>query len=238
MLVKLETMSAVLKVIKERRSDRITYDPKRPIAKQDLRKILEAARWAPSPHNMQNFEIMIVDDKKLLKSIQESYQKPSGSFHERLQRSGHDAYASSEEELLRKKYGIFVPTDEKANQRRAIHLGPVLGVVIYDPKKRPPHNRAEADFLNNIGLGCVLENMWLMAHSLGLSFHVMSVLGGPAGEDVKRVLDIPKRLRIAFGFRLGYAVQMPIRAPIGSRVRREVKDFAHHNHYGNKFNLD
>jgi len=235
MLGKSETMS-VVKTIEERQSDRITYDLKRPVAKQDLRKILEAARWAPSPHNMQNFEIIIVDDKKLLKSIQDIYLKPSGSFHKRLQRSGHDAYASSEEELLRKKYGIFVPTDEKmrSNQRRAIQLGPVLGVITYDPEKRPPHGRVEADFLNNIGLGCVLENVWLMAHSLGLSFQVMSVLGGPAGEDVKRVLDIPKRLRIAFGFRLGYAIQTPTRAPIRSRVRREVKDFAHHNHYGNR----
>jgi len=229
-------MSVIFKNIKERRSDRTTYDLKRPITKQDLMKILEAARWAPSPHNMQNFEMIIVDDVKLLKSIQGGYQRPSSSFHKRLQRNGHDAYASSEEELLRKKYGIFVPTDEKTrpSHRRAIQLDPVLGVVTYDPEKRPPHGRAEADFLNNIGLGCVLENVWLMANSLGLSFQVMSVLGGPAGEDAKRALDIPKRLRIAFGFRLGYAVRTPTRAPIRSRVRREVKDFAHHNHYGNR----
>jgi len=228
-------MSVFFRTIKERRSDRIAYDLKRPITKLNLMKILEAARWAPSPHNMQNFEIIIVDDKKLLKSIQEGYMRPSGSYHKRLQRSGHDAYASSEEELLRKKYGIFVP-DERARSghRRAIRLGPVLGVVTYDPERRPPHGRAEADFLNDIGLGCVLENVWLMAHSLGLSFQVMSVLGGPAGEDVKRILGIPRRLRIAFGFRLGYAVQRPKRTPIHSRVRREVTDFAHHNQFGNR----
>jgi nitroreductase len=230
------TTLGVLKVIRERQSDRIAYDSKRPVARQDLRKILEAARWAPSPHNMQNFEIIIVDDKKLLKSIQESYQRPSGSFHEKYQRSGHDAYASSEEELLRKKYGIFVPTHEEAHPRRgrSNQLGPILGIVTYDPNKRPPHGRAVADFLNNIGLGCALENMWLMAQSLGLSFQVMSVLGGPSGEEVKGILDIPERLRIAFGFRLGYAVHMPMRSPICSRVRREMEDLTHHNRYGNK----
>jgi len=26
-----------------------------------LRQILEAARWAPTPHNMENFEIVAVD---------------------------------------------------------------------------------------------------------------------------------------------------------------------------------
>jgi len=231
-------MSAFLRTIKEGRSDRITYDLKRTITKEDLMKILEAARWAPSPHNMQNFEVIIVDDKNLLESIQDCYQRPSTSFHRRLQESGHDAYASSEEELLRKKYGIFVPDEKmRSSHKRAIKLGPVLGVITYDPEKRPPHGRAEADFLNYIGLGCVLENVWLMAHSLGLSFQVMSVLGGPAGEGVKRVLDIPKRMRIAFGFRLGYAVQWPKRLPIHSRVRREVKDFVHHDHYGNRFLL-
>jgi len=226
---------SVAGIIKERRSDRNNYDLKRPITKRDLTRILEAARWAPSPHNMQNFEIIIVDDRKLLRSIQ-GYHRPLGSFHRRFQRIGHDAYASSEEELLRKGYGIFVPDNERARsgRGRAIRWGPILGVVTFDPKKRPPHGKAEADFLNNIGLGCMLENIWLMAHSLGLSLQVMSYLGGPAGEDAKRILGIPKRLKIAFGFRLGYAVKMPKRVPIRSRARRKVSDFAHHNHYGNR----
>ncbi len=57
-------MSDVLKVIRERHSSRVPFDPNRLPSKEDLRKILEAARWTPTAHNMQNFDIVVVDDKK------------------------------------------------------------------------------------------------------------------------------------------------------------------------------
>ena len=51
-------MPEILKLIQERQSTRGPFDMKRPVSKQDLRQILEAGRWAPTAHNMQNFEIM------------------------------------------------------------------------------------------------------------------------------------------------------------------------------------
>ena len=33
-----------------------------------------------------------------------------------------------------------------------------------------------------ISLGCVLENMWLVAESLGIGFHVLSAFGGEGVE--------------------------------------------------------
>ena len=59
----------ILKLIQERRSARGAFDPERPVAKGDLMQILEAGRWSPTAHNMQNFEIVVVDDKKLLQAI-------------------------------------------------------------------------------------------------------------------------------------------------------------------------
>lgn len=222
-------MLEVLKLIQERQSGRVPYDSGRPVTKQDLRQILEAARWAPTPHNMQNFEVVIVDDKKLLESLGSMRRSTSGSFVQENYQNV-DAYASSEEELLRKKVGLLVDTYEKvrSSQGRAIQTGPVLGVVTYNPNKRPPGS--EGDFLTTIGLGCVLENMWLMAHSLGISFQVMSSLRGRE-KEVKKILDIPEYLKIAFGFRLGYAAHTPTKY---LRVRREVEDFTHHNRFGNK----
>ena len=49
-------MSGILKVIKERRSDRAPFDPRRPVRREDLEKVIEAARWVPTPHNMQNLK--------------------------------------------------------------------------------------------------------------------------------------------------------------------------------------
>ena len=57
-------MSEILKVIQERQSARVPYDPNKQVEKDDLKKILEAAKWTPTAHNMQNFEIIVVDDKQ------------------------------------------------------------------------------------------------------------------------------------------------------------------------------
>jgi len=237
-------MLGLLKLLKERQSTRTPFDPGRPVANKDLRQILEAGRWAPTPHNMQNFEIIVVDDKMLLESLGKIKYPISHSFIE----ENYQNLSFSEEELLIKKAGLLgtffppalrtlgVKMDEATYEEvrslwgRAIQTGPVLGVVVYNPKRRAPDS--EGDFLGIIGLGCVLENMWLMAHSLGISLQVMSILNRePAEKEVKRVLDIPEYLKIAFGFRLGYVLPTPAKY---LRVRRGIEDFTHHNRFGNK----
>ena len=51
-------MSEILKVIQDRHSSRVPFDQGHAPSKHDLMQILEAARWAPTAHNMQNFEII------------------------------------------------------------------------------------------------------------------------------------------------------------------------------------
>jgi nitroreductase len=237
-------MQEVLKLIQNRRSARSLFDPERAVAKRDLKKILEAGRWAPTAHNMQNYEIIVVDDKKLLEAI--------GNIRYRINpvfiKENYAQLSFSAEELRRKKVGIlgtmFPPAwrtprakldgavDEKMISflGRPIQSSPALVVVVYDPAKRAP--ASERDFLGIMSLGCVMENMWLMAQSLGLSFHVVSALGaGPVEKEVKDILGIPKHLKIAFSFRLGYPAPALTKT---LRVRRDVEDFTHHNRFGNK----
>jgi hypothetical protein len=40
-------MTDILKIIQQRQSTRVRYDPNRPVAKEDLEQIIEAGRWAP-----------------------------------------------------------------------------------------------------------------------------------------------------------------------------------------------
>jgi len=90
-----------LKFIQGRQSSRGPYNSGQKVAKLYLLQILEAARWAPTPHNMQNFEIVIVDDVELLEQIVNLKHSISQSnISENFRNS--DAYASSEEELIRK----------------------------------------------------------------------------------------------------------------------------------------
>ena len=59
-------MNEILKIIQERQSSRVPFDPNRQVPKDDVKQILEAAKWTPTAHNMQNFDIIVVDDKAVL----------------------------------------------------------------------------------------------------------------------------------------------------------------------------
>ena len=237
-------MKDILKLIQERQSARGFFDPKRPITKEDLRQILEVVRWTPTAHNMQNFEIIVVDDKKLLKVI----GKIKSSISDTFIRENYSQLSFSEEELLKKKTGLlaamFPPAwrtpDAKPDKTthdemvsrfgKAIQTSSVLLIVVYDPRKRAP--ASEGDFLGIMSLGCAMENMWLMASSLGIGCHVMSVLSAdPVEKEIKKILNISKHLKIAFALRLGYPISTQVKY---LRVRREIKDFTHHNWFDNK----
>ena len=213
------------------------FDPERPIAGEDLREILEAGRWAPTAHNMQNFEIVVVDDREVLKELGNVKRTVSETFI----RENFEQLSFSEEELLRKKVGILgtnfppswrtpgvKPIPEEGGSR-LMPACPTLLVVLYDPARRAP--ASELDFLGAISLGCMTENLWLAASTLGIDFHVVSSLAvAPAEAEVRRILAIPAHVRIVFGIRLGYAAS----APRYLRVRRGIADFSHHNSFGNR----
>ena len=96
-------MTDILNIIQTRHSTRVPFDNSRPIAKEDLRQILDAGRWAPTAHNMQNFEVVVVDDPKLLMAIGNIQRPTSATFI----RENYPQLSFSEEELLRKKVGLL-----------------------------------------------------------------------------------------------------------------------------------
>ena len=231
-------MQEILKIIQERHSVRAPFNPERPITRQDLRQILEAGRWAPTAHNMQNFEIIVVDDKKVLEEIGNIKSTVSDIFIQ----ENYQQLSFSEEELLRKKVGILgtmfplswrtpgVKPIAEEGRSRSFPVCPTLLIVLYDPSKRAP--ASEGDFLGIISLGCMMENLWLEANSLHIDFHIVSSLGsGPVEKEVKRILAVPENLKIAFTIRLGYVAA---ELPRTLRVRRDIEDFSHHNRFGNK----
>jgi nitroreductase len=236
-------MTQLSKVIQERHSDRVAFDPKRPVTKEELKHVLEGGRWAPTAHNMQNFEIIVVDDKAVLEKIGSIRSRTSIEFL----RENYQQLSFSKEELLKKKVGIlgtgFPPSwrdpeklEEVARKStpapldQRINGSPVLLIVIYDSRKRAPASKG--DVLGFMSLGCLMENMWLVAQSLGLGLQILSTFANePVEKEVKRVLGIPEHMRIAYAFRLGHPVSTPHGLP---RVRRDIQDFTHHNSYGTK----
>ena len=237
-------MSGIAEIIRNRHSTRGAFDCSRPITKPQLKAILEAAQWAPTPTNMQNFEIVIVDEPEQLQAIGEIPAQMS----ERFLRENYEQLSFSEAELSIKKEGMLASAFPKqwtdpeswnpeADARsqltflgRSVLETPLLLVVIYDGNEHAPGS--DGDPLGLIGLGCVMENMWLMAEELGIGMHVLTVFSDSAVEkQVMTTLHIPPPMKIAFACALGHASEPSHRYV---RVRRDLEDFVHHNRFGHK----
>lgn len=233
-------MADVIKAIKERHSSRGKFDSSRPVSKEKLKVILDAARWAPTAHNMQNYEIVLIDDEDLIKAIGGLESVTSEAFI----RENFRQLSMSEDELKRKKVGIlgsqFPPKWRDAGKlgeavgeeapsplSGTIRGGRTILIVVHDTRKRAPDS--EGDILGYLSLGCVMENIWLAAQSEGVSMHIMSAFNDFEPE-LRKMLGIPKHMAIGFTCRLGY----PISERKYLRVRRDIGDFTHHNRYGKK----
>ncbi len=239
--------NSLIQLIQKRHSSRMPFDLTRPVPKHSLLQILEAARWAPTAHNMQNYEMIVVDDKATLGKLGNIKSGPSSAFI----KENYRQMSFSVEEFLQKKRGVlaemFPPSwrTKEASEGKVegaegrshlwdtLHGGPVLLVVLYDSSQRAP--ASENDVLGFISLGCVMENMWLTAQCLGLGFHIISALssnmaGDGVENEARKILGFPAQMRIAFTCRVGYPSSKPGQY---LRVRREAESFTYHNAYGN-----
>ena len=106
----------LLQLMRQRHSARMAFDPLRKIPPDHLRLVLEAARWAPTAHNMQNYEVIVVDDVDRLGEIAAIRSEVSLVFI----RENFEQLSFSEDELSRKKTGILA----RAFRRRGSHLIP------------------------------------------------------------------------------------------------------------------
>jgi nitroreductase len=235
-------MSEVMEAIKQRHSSRVPFDPNKPVTKDTLTQLLEAARWTPTGHNMQNYEIIVIDDKATLEKI----GNVKSTVQEVFLRDNLTHLSFSDEELKRKKVGIAAdgfPPDwvdpakisEVAAKSSPIPVGnyirgsPTLLVVLYDPSRKAPAQAV--DVYGFMSLGCLMENIWLAAEALGVGMQILSLSATASVEkELKQILGVPEQLKIAYIIRLGYPT-----APVkGIRVRRDIEDFTHHNKYGGK----
>jgi nitroreductase len=186
---------------------------------------------------------VVVDDPYSLQAIGDVKTKTAAVFlRENFQKSSF-----SEEELRRKKTGVIAEMfpaswrtpnsdfDMVAAAADPVPLNhslqncPCLLLVLYDTRKRAP--ASEGDILGFISLGCVMENMWLMAKSLGIGLQILSVFSSePVEREMRRMFGFPAHLKIAFACRPGY----PAANRDYIRVRRAPVEFTHRNGYGNK----
>lgn len=232
-----DTADRLQHVIETRHSSRSPFDPARRVTEHELAQIVEAARWAPTAHNMQNFRLVAVDDPKVLAELGTIRSPISAQFIV----ENYAQLAWSPEELARRGTGLLatmfprswwtsdpaaVPRDAAQSLGERIAGAPLVMIVLYDPTRRAP--ASEHDLLGKISLGCVLDSMWLAAQAVHLDVQVVSAFASEQAEpEVRRVLRVPSPWQVAFAMRFGHALARPVTP----RVRRSVEAFLGRNRF-------
>ena len=201
--VRTDTLATLLR---SRRSVRKFKD--RPVARELVEQIIEAARWAPSPHGRQPWRFVVLTTQEL--KLQLADQMGS-TWQQNLQMDGQD----SETVNIRL---------EKSRQR--ILNAPVIIIpcLYLEDLDYYPDERRQADEKTMAiqSIGAAIQNMLLMAYDLGLDAGWMCApLFCP--EVVCKALDLDPRLIPQALITIGYAAADPQRRerlPLSSLIVR------------------
>ncbi len=156
-----------------------------PVRREDILKILDAANYAPSGMNNQQWEFIVVSGKKKIQ-LGDSYAIIA------------DGYTSSWDQPQR---------DEFIGYARTYGGAPVLIVVLTEASDIRGISK-----MNLESASAAMENLLLAARAMGLGTCWMT---GPLQDEpnIRRILDIPDNKEIVALTPLGYPVSFPEALP-------------------------
>jgi coenzyme F420-0:L-glutamate ligase / coenzyme F420-1:gamma-L-glutamate ligase len=168
----------------------------RPVSREQLEQILEAARWAPSPHGRQPWRFVVLtrqEPKTLLAD------RMGVTWRENLEMDGQDA----------KIVNIRL---EKSRQRILTAPAIILPCLYLEDLDHYPDEKRQSDetIMAIQSLGAAIQNMLLMTYDLGLDAGWMCApLFCP--EVVCEALDLDRHLIPHALITVGYAAADPQR---------------------------
>ncbi len=175
-----------------------------PVTDEQVRTIIDAARWAPNAGNFQPWEFIIIRNPKAINKIREMFQASVKVSHLTLP-EGHP-YRIAREEKLRK--GVY---DD-------YYLGATVFIAVFvDPEKTdsPIQDGSAA-----------IENMMLAAWSLGLGSAWLDTI---PQDEIKRLLEAPKKLKFIACIPVGYPSEIPAPPP-----RKSLDEIVYYEKYTRK----
>lgn len=196
----------LLKTIHSRRSVRVYKTGK--VTDEQLERILEAARWAPSGANSQPWEFIVTRDKKKMKKVREIY------LNEWKQRKLED------------------PVHYKGLKKDYVGDVSVLVLICGDPRTMQVYlttrQPADREKLFQASVANAVEHMMLMAASERLGTVWVSVREEVEAE-LRVLFGVPQPLRLLWVVPIG-----PARVWPRPRRRRELSAFVHWECYDPK----
>ena len=168
----------------------------RSVAREHIEQIIEAARWAPSPHGRQPWRFVILTRPELKAQLAEQMGE---TWQQNLQMDGQDA------EIVNVRL-------EKSRQRILNAPAMIIPCLYLEDLDRYPDEKRQADetIMAIQSLGAAIQNMLLMAYDLGLDAGWMCApLFCP--EVVCEALELDRRLIPHALITVGYAAADPLR---------------------------
>jgi len=195
-------MLSVLETIRTRRTIR-KFKPE-PVSDEQIKAIIDAARWAPNAGNLQPWEFVVVRNHETIKKIRVMFHEYVKVSHLTLPKN--HPYRIAREEKLRK--GLYEDYYSGAT---------VFIAVFVDPSKTdsPLQDGSAA-----------IENMMLAAWSMGLGSAWLDTL---PEEEIKQLLRVPMRLKFVACIPIGYPAETPTPPP-----RKPLEEIIHYERYGEK----
>jgi nitroreductase len=198
-----------LELVKKRRTvRRFKSDP---VPDEDILKIIEAARWAPSGFHTQPWEFVVIKDKDVKTRIIAALEK-------------HGPPIKNVDSNLT-EHNIHEPDYKDA---------PVYILALCDWRariglpQRAQENEATVANLFCSSLANTFLYMHLAAASLGLASQWYTATSRPEAEQkIRAIIGIPEALKIYDMMVVGYAYSQPI-----PKIVRELDDMVHYDNCG------
>lgn len=196
-----------------------------PVPDDVLRRVLEAATWAPSGGNRQPWRVIVVKDAVRKQRLGELYRKVAVPF---LQSYAEKLVALAEGERIKAEKML------RSGLYLAEHLGeaPVLCVFCFHPDGLAVTD-AKLDRVSVVGGGSIypaVQNLLLACRAEGLGC-VLTTLLCMVEPEVREVLAIPQPWGTAAVVPIGY----PQRRGHGPISRRSVEEMAFVDSWGQPF---
>ncbi len=198
-----------------------------PIEPEVLRRVLEAATWAPSGGNLQPWRLVVVTDRERKQRLALLYQERWNHYaaeRRRLLAAAPDAVREGAERMLR------------AGDHLADHLAevPALVVVCFDPGGL---HVADADLgrvsvVGGASIYPAVQNLLLACRAEGLGC-VLTTLLCECEAEVRALLEVPDPWATAAAVPIG----RPLLRGHGPLGRRPVEEMAFSESFGRRLEL-
>jgi nitroreductase len=191
-------------IITTRRS--IRKFTEQPVTINDIREIIDCARYAPSDTNSQTWEFVAIVNRDIIKQIETiTWAK----LHEKAEQAEANGLRK-EAKLLLKSFGPYATAFSDAPALIICLATPYESKFrekIFEPMQFVTEDVWEEEGIKSSSLA--IQNLMLAAHCMGLATCPMT---GPvllAEDDIKKLIEIDDTRRVNMVIALGYPQMLP-----------------------------